>query len=324
MIPKPLRILLISDGRPGHEKQSLAMVEAFSRLTLVETRLFRIPEGRPFALLSFLDSIRASFSPQLSGKILKQYGWSEEKFTPDLVIAAGSHTHGALLLFGRHFKAKTLVCMTPGLFVRSCVDLVLSPRHDGLKEEKNIWITLGPPCKLGDSGEKKAGQGLILIGGIDPSSHFWENEKLMEQVKSLLEKKEITNWIISSSPRTPEETEKSLELLSMENSRVSFIPFSKTAKGWVEEAYASSEEAWITADSISMVYEALTAGCRVGVLPVQWRKKENKFQKSLNFLHGAGWIRYPGERDENHKNLPAFDEAGRAAREALRRWWKKN
>ena len=42
MIPHPLRILCIGDGRPGHEKQTLAMAEAFGRLTLVETRWFRL------------------------------------------------------------------------------------------------------------------------------------------------------------------------------------------------------------------------------------------------------------------------------------------
>lgn len=320
MIPKPLKILCIGEGRPGHEKQSLAMVEAFSRLTSVEERRFRIADKRSLAVLSVIDAARACLSPELSGTILKRYGWADENFVPDLVVAAGTHTHGLLLLFGHHFKARTLVCMTPPSFIRDRVDLVLSPMHDGLKQEKNVLVTLGPPCRQIASGKRQPGRGLILVGGLDPSSHYWHNDMLVNQLETLLKKEGITDWVIGSSPRTPEETEKSMEIFAATHPHVSFVPFSKTSRGWVEEAYASSGEAWITADSISMVYEALTAGCRVGVLPVKWRKKENKFQKSLDFLHGADWIRYPGERDDR-KDLPRFDEAGRIAGEALGRWW---
>lgn len=323
MTPDPLRILCLGDGRPGHEKQTLAMVEAFSGKTPVEERWFQIPRRRSFAFFSLSAGVATCFLPGLSGRFLKKYGWADEHFVPDLIMATGSHTHGLLLLFGEHYKAKTLVCMTPDIGIRSRIDLVLSPMHDGLKQKSNIWLTLGPPCRQITPKNRQEGQGLILVGGVDASSHEWQNEKLMGQIEKLAQKKNISSWLVGSSPRTPEETENSLQILSGKIPHLSFVPYSGTRKGWVEEAYASSTEAWITADSVSMVYEALTAGCRVGVLPVLWQKKRNKFQKSLDILHGAGWIRYPDEKDKNRK-LPVFDEAGRAAEEALKRWWGKN
>lgn len=321
MIPQPLRILCIGDGRPGHEKQTLAMVEAFGRMAEVESCWFRVPEGRAFAFFSrFQEGYTRIFPFQRRG-LLRKWGWEAEDFYPHLIMAAGSHTHGALLLFARHFGARSLVCMTPDLWVRHHVDLVLSPLHDGRVSGGNVLGTLGPPCRQGLGGERRKELGLILVGGLDASSHVWDSDRLLVQIRSLLESGRRAFWEISSSPRTPKETEAALKTLVTAFPHASFFPFSETAPGWVEAAYARSAEAWISADSMSMVYEALSAGCRVGVLPVNWKRPGNKFEKSLELLHREGWIFYPGEEGTEKKVL--LDEAGRAAREAVQRWWRE-
>ncbi|MDY0162403.1 ELM1/GtrOC1 family putative glycosyltransferase [Desulfobotulus sp.] len=322
MIPHPLRILCIGDGRPGHEKQTLAMAEAFGRLTLVETRWFRPPEGRVFAVFSRVQALGADCFPFFTSRILKSWGWGEKGFIPDLVMAAGSHTHGALLVFGKHYGARTLVCMTPDAWVRSRVDLTLSPTHDGRKPDARTLLTLGPPCRLVSGEGRKENYGLVLVGGLDPSSHVWDEKALEDALCALFNANPRMRWEVSSSPRTPESTEVMLERICKARPEILFIPFSRTPRGWVENAYARSSEAWITGDSMSMIYEALAAGCRVGVLPVRWKREDNKFQRSLDLLHGKGWIAYPGERPE--KGAAVLDEAGRAAEEAVKRWWKKD
>jgi hypothetical protein len=73
-----------------------------------------------------------------------------------------------------------------------------------------------------------------------------------------------------------------------------------------------------------MVYEALTAGCRVGILPVRWRRKENKFQKSLDFLITNNYVTiYDTWLTAGHFTATGvrLDEASRCAQELLRRWW---
>jgi hypothetical protein len=73
-----------------------------------------------------------------------------------------------------------------------------------------------------------------------------------------------------------------------------------------------------------MIYEALSAGCRVGILPVAWKKRENKFQRSIDSLAQKGYVTtYTGQRAAN-RNDPApgvLDEATRCAQEILNRWW---
>jgi mitochondrial fission protein ELM1 len=103
-----------------------------------------------------------------------------------------------------------------------------------------------------------------------------------------------------------------------------FRPFTSTPRGWLEKMYDSCGTVWVTADSISMIYEALSAGCRVGVIPVRWKKKENKFQRSLDFLVSEKRIVFFPDSPEESVIAEHLDEAGRCAGEIIRRWQKKN
>ena len=98
-----------------------------------------------------------------------------------------------------------------------------------------------------------------------------------------------------------------------------------TPSGWVEEQYGLNRIVWVTADSVSMVYEALTAGCSVGILPVEWLHQENKFNKSLNFLSEKKMI-VNFDAWQQGASMPRLkdkqlNESLRCAREILRRWW---
>ena len=44
-----------------------------------------------------------------------------------------------------------------------------------------------------------------------------------------------------------------------------------------------AEAVWVTEDSVSMIYEALSAGCKVGVIPMD-RLKADRIVKSVDTL----------------------------------------
>lgn len=44
-----------------------------------------------------------------------------------------------------------------------------------------------------------------------------------------------------------------------------------------------AEAVWVTEDSVSMIYEALTAGCRVGVIAMD-RLKQDRITNSVDIL----------------------------------------
>lgn len=114
------------------------------------------------------------------------------------------------------------------------------------------------------SDQLNADRGLILIGG--ESRHYaWENISLIEQIKTVLDTPNI-QWYITDSPRTPDISRRSIQKLASDN--VQYIPFNQSPAGWLHDALQQAGTVWVSEDSISMIYEAITAGASVGIFNV--------------------------------------------------------
>jgi len=319
---KPLSIVAYFDGRLGHEKQTQGILDALSGMTSIN-----------------VDSIKVSVAPVVYVKNWTTYllpflqGVKPEGFSHpvDLIIGTGTHTHIPMLISKKlqckysEGQVRVVTCMSPEDLLRNKFDLCFIPMHDEPAPEANVFVTQGPPNTVKYEGRQQSEKGLILVGGLDTKSHVWKSAEIIEQVRTIIDKDPAIHWTVSSSPRTPEETCRSLEDMAGNLQQLSFFRSKDTPSGWVEEQYASNGTVWVTADSISMVYEALTAGCSVGILQVEWLRQDNKFNKSLQFLTEkemivdfAAWTQgasMPTRKDEQ------LNESLRCAWEILRRWW---
>lgn len=313
---KPLSVVAFLDGRPGHEKQTKGVLRALSELTAVDIEYRKTPLPSFGALIK--DWRRYSFSKFFPGQKYISH--------VDLVIGTGSRTHVPMLLLKNKCRPapKTVTCMTPNFPLLRKFDLCLVPQHDGVAVADNIFMTVGPPSTASYSSHQDPQKGLILVGGLDKKSHDWSTDMVLAQVRALTEKEKEKTWTISSSPRTPAETIKKLAAFAGTEENSTFFQARETPSGWIEEQYGINADVWVTADSMSMVYEALTAGCRVGILPVAWKRKESKFQRSLEYLTKnrlvvlyEKWL--TGE--ETLGQGKPLDEASRCAGEIMRRWW---
>ncbi|MBT8342506.1 MAG: hypothetical protein HKP58_10825 [Desulfatitalea sp.] len=311
----PLCITAVLDGRPGHEKQTQAVISALKRMTPVQVRhqILQAP--------SVWDTSRQWC------QWLWPFSWRTAKPSPndqiDLVIGTGSRVHLPMIRLHQRHGGRLVTCMTPDIILRRHFDLCLVPRHDRPRPARNIFVTIGPPAAVSGSGAHRPERGLILIGGRDPKSLHWHSAAVLKHVEAIVRREQQRKWTISSSPRTPEKMLDSLAQLDDGHANVSFFRSQDTPAGWIEAAYAENSFAWVTADSISMVYEALAAGCQVGILPVQWKKKQNKFQRSIDDVCGRGYaVTYVQWLEGKAPAAGAvLNEAQRCACEILRRWW---
>jgi len=314
---KPLQVVSFWDGRLGHEKQTRGVLAALAKLTAIE----EVP--RTVHPLSRTERIRSWLS-FLAARI-RLVGPGPGGDFADLIIGTGSATHIPMLLFKKKCtRARVVTCMTPDFSFRGRMDLCFVPRHDRQKRRDNIFETIGPPNNVVYTDTHDRRRGLILVGGLDPKSHRWDSGTVMNQVQALVAREPDCRWTISSSPRTPPETLCKLEDLAARISGVEFYSSLNTPAGWIEQQYLQNFTVWVTADSVSMVYEALTAGCRVGILPVHWRRKDNKFQQSLDFLAMNNYVTpYDTWLTAGHFTATGvcLNEASRCAQELLRRWW---
>jgi len=309
----PLAITAFYDTRPGHGKQTRGLIQALEVFTPVQVIEVFLPDYNAWRIvqdwvrfITVLPQIKKADSPE-----------------PKLILGTGTHTHIPMLLHRHKNNGKAVTCMTPGWPLTKYMDLCFIPEHDAPKRQDHIVATLGPPNTAVNQNTHDPLQGLIVLGGKDSKTHHWHNDKIMDQVRKIIERQPHIFWTLSTSPRTPPEMVPMLADLAKNISKITFVSFENTGPGWIETQYANAFFVWVSADSVSMVYEALTAGCRVGTLSVDWKNKRHRLARGIDIL-------------AQHKTIVSFDtfmedaaypehvrlnEARRCAREMLRRWW---
>lgn len=284
------------DGKAGHEAQTLGLVNALKkRVTNLSSHDLKVPSRRK-SLFSFLCK---HFE---SGKSLP---------APDLIIGAGSRTHFALLAARRKYGGKTIVLMQPTL-PNSCFDLCLIPKHDSKNAGKNTVLTEGVLNPMQPATDASPKRGLFLIGG--PSTHYsWDTNQILEQVVTLAQENPEIHWTLTTSRRTPADCTRNLTNLTDSNLEV--IPVEETLKGWVAERLQECKRVWVTEDSVSMVYESLTAGAQTGLLTVPPIKQSSRVQNSVQLLLEQKHVVRFEKRNQlfNPENKTTLAEADRCA-----------
>jgi uncharacterized protein len=254
-----ISILILSDGKPGHVNQSQGLAEALSRHTRSQINIIDLPQG------SWWKKTR--------------YASAQIRSLPhiDLIIAAGHRTHLPLLLLRKKIKARTVVMMKPSLPTR-LFDLCLIPEHD-LKHrslKKNIITTVGALNRIVASTSKSQ-QGLILIGG--PSREYsWHKTPLLEAMAEISNNRQLA-WHLTDSRRTPSDFIESLSPFP-----IIVHPHQETTADWLPAQLQQSSEVWVTEDSVSMIFEALTSGAAVGLLPMKRIKAHGKIHQTIDQL----------------------------------------
>ncbi len=289
----PLIIWQFVDGKPGHEQQSLGLVQALSRYYPIHTIKIDIRQ-HPLGVMDWL----------LKRLPLVDYPM------PDYIVGAGHRTHLALLTVKRVTQAKAIVLMKPSLPV-TWFDYALIPEHDSPPEHKRILATRGVLNAVQPSTKLQAQKGLMLLGG--PSKrHGWDEESLSQQMLAVILASPEVAWQISTSRRTPEHT-----LLEIRHIATNAKVWSadETPSGWVAAQLQEAGQVWVTEDSISMLYESLTAGGQVGVLSVP-RLQTDRITDSIDGLIAQQILTSFDRWQETKQLAPAHDfcEADKAAR----------
>ena len=306
----PLVIWRFSDGKTGHDNQSRGLVEALNRLCPVETiHLNPLPASRGLVVLAL------GFPP---------VGWRSLS-APDLLVGAGHSTHVSLLAARRSRGGKAVVLMRPSLPL-SLFDLCAIPEHDSPPARSNILVTRGALNRIQPSSILEPDRGLLLIGG--PSAHFgWDDAGLHRQIAAVLAATPETRWTLTTSRRTPATflvgLTALLGLTTESDGILNVVPVAEAGPDWLPAQLARAGQAWVTADSVSMVYEALTAGAAVGVLDVPL-KQPNRVSRGIERLAAQEWITsFEIWRRTSRLSRPpsVLDEADRCARWIVERWF---
>jgi mitochondrial fission protein ELM1 len=183
----------------------------------------------------------------------------------------------------RKYSAKSIVLMRPSLPL-GCFDLCIAPAHDFHKkpQRKNLILTRGAINRVRSVGSEKTGK-LILIGG--PSkTHGWDAAAVMDMLARVTA---TGGWQLTDSRRTPNGF---LEQARMRLKGLEIFSCQETSPDWLPSKLREAGEAWVSEDSASMIYEALSSGARVGLLPVPRLKSNSRVLRGVDELVEDGYL----------------------------------
>jgi len=201
-------------------------------------------------------------------------------------------------------------------------DLCILPQHDtdGVSYSPRIITTLGALNRLPETPPVKQVKGVVLIGG--PSkAHGWSAENTTAAIMAVVGARSDLAWTIADSRRTPAAF---LDQLRSQLSKVEIIPHQQTKPDWLPTQLMSAQEVWSTEDSVSMIFEAVTAGARTGILPAPITKPAADPVRAVQKLVREGYATHYETWTRNGQQLPApkpLHETGRCAELVLARFF---
>ncbi|MBU1213291.1 MAG: mitochondrial fission ELM1 family protein [Alphaproteobacteria bacterium] len=300
----PLRVLLISDGRPGHFNLSEGIVAAVARRRTVEVQRLEVrrPGWTPGWALAALTN--AGMSPV---RILQSvYGIPADSLgQPQLIVSAGGNTLAANIAAARLTKAPNIFYGSLRRFSPRDFALVMtSYAADVHAQNRLMWLkpskldpAAGPPVQSAKpaAANASAPQNLGLIVGGDAGTVHYDRDD-WDRLFALLEacsKAWQARWIVANAPRTPDAVSDRLAALAStpDSTIATFIDVRSAGPGTLGLLLGGSRAVVCTADSSTMLSETVWMQRPVvAVAPRDFALPENE-TAYRDWLEKNGWSR---------------------------------
>lgn len=267
----PTRILILSDGRPGHFNLAEGIAAAVERLGPSQTFRMDVRRGRwSGATLAALTRARLP-ARRLLGLV---YGVDDPDVPGcDLIVSAGAETLAASIWLARLRRVPNIFYGSLRLFSPTDFALVLTsyarnanrPRHALALKPSRLDPDSLPPAAGGaaDAGAAPRPAALgLLIGGDAGAVRYTDAEwrGLTEFIRAM-RKSRGTRWLVANSRRTPDHVSDALAALA-DGDRAcieTFLDVRTAGPGTLPALIAACDAMVCTADSSSMISECIWA-----------------------------------------------------------------
>jgi KDO2-lipid IV(A) lauroyltransferase len=309
-------ILILSDGKAGHVKQSLAVLDLIKRLPfnvrydIAEVKLKNYWQKITLQFCGFFFSNKCQGCMWCARHLLGVKTFEKIMFNYyDAVISCGSGLAMLNRLVAFENAAKSIVIMKPGMFSLKRFDLVIVPQHDNTPKFKNVISINGAIPKEIDDKEKieKIARDYnldrknlpypvigLLLGGSNKYLSL-DRGQLVEAINSLNNFLEDKGGyiLVSSSRRTSKEIEGFLKDEFSHNPRCKMLIIANelNPEGAWEAILQLSDILVVSGDSISMVSEAINAAKPTIVFKLK-RKFPYLFSKQERFIQNLSDKQY--------------------------------
>ncbi|WP_018405083.1 ELM1/GtrOC1 family putative glycosyltransferase [Marinobacter gelidimuriae] len=287
-----LRILLLSDGLPGHLSQSQGLARWLGDRYLTESDEMTVGlKVKPLArlILPYMTRFRC-----LAPLVLRFYsGVPDDIQGVDLILSAGGTTSFLNVALAQHGQI-------PNVFLGSkrrlrsddfSAHLTLEPTG----EPHNIVMILPPtltdPEQLQEKGrELRLSLGLsdnemlnlMAIGG-DGAGYQYDSQAVQQLVQLMIEEYQRTGrrWLLTTSRRTGARLEQELKQAMPAELLADSVWWSENPRKVMAAYMGAADQIFITADSMSMIAEAISSGKPTTVLWPEKSRPDSRYKAAL-------------------------------------------
>ena len=271
-----LEVLILTDGKAGHIKQSLSLLEFLKtkKLRVKETVLQVDYKSKYRDFLAHICALSAGRFFLGHSRWL-EFFLSEEVWNClakrffDIVISTGSRPAPINLIYARSLGAKSCVILKPNVPL-SKFDLVILPEHDGIRG-RNVVNIKGALVRAPASGEyvlqgekffklgDKKKISLFIGNFLDNQDKFIKNLELFLKNVKKFSTKEDYGLLVTTSRRTHPSIERIVEAqLNGFSNTEALVIVSKNNWPFVVPTFLSlSDLVFVSNDSVSMISESL-------------------------------------------------------------------
>ena len=313
------RVLILDDGKTGHFKQSLAVLELVKRLpfqikaNIVEIKFNNKIQRLLLDTCGFFSSnkcqgclgcVKRMIDKNTMGRLLRE--------SYDVVISTGASLAMVNRFIAYENKAKSIITMKPGGFSLKRFDLAIIPEHDNPPKFDNVVKTKGSLC-ISDSSKKSELMKKIiknfsldspalnspviglLLGGDNKvlTMDMSVIKEIIVAIKQAQEKFKGT-LLVSTSRRTPDNVVRYLkqELQGDPACRLLIIASENNPPGSIDAILHLSDIVVVSGDSISMITEAVNSGKYTAVFKLRKKgfRRELKYERFINNFSRDGYI----------------------------------
>lgn len=287
-----ITVIILSDNRPGHYKQSLGIVQ---KLPECQTKYLEIhfrQKWRDNLLRVFMCVFGGTPLPTSLIGVLLQWSLTPESYTAlahlqtaDIILSTGSSVAAINLLLGRIFRAKTVTCRRPSPIGTRYFDLAILPMisWQRAKPKNNICKTIGVPNPISPDTlnveRKRLKNELnlpdcqrigILLGGTDRHETITTADAVkLNDICETVAAEMNAQILMTTSRRTPPHVVASLSSTLKDTDWCPLFLTPDTSSELTDPYQAIlslSDLLIVTADSFSMVCEAASSGHPVIIL----------------------------------------------------------
>jgi len=293
------KVLILSDGRPGHFNQTLAVAEAIKKIDAVEVKYIEVKVKKfgKYFLRTFLNT-KLGKKLSKSAYLLNRISWFYEGYTwdqkPDIIISAGKDTSLLNALLALSYGSKNFFIGHPKKLDHHLFTAILTVLDLGYDNQIVLDVAPTRPYR-GDLKEFSHKYNLdlqgtyytLLIGG-DGSGYQFTSEDIEHLISFVNATEDKVKWLVTTSRRTPKVYEEKME---KEMNTECFIAFNKNPQKVVAGFLELSSAVFVTEESASMVSEAVASGKPVFTLVPKTYDVDKSYQQILKKFENAKRIK---------------------------------